>query len=69
MTLVEAYRAMHHFVNAYWERGGKRGDELTLFVSYSASRYAPTTENPVGSNDPAGWADWLDSVRASTGMD
>jgi hypothetical protein len=36
LTIEQAYRAMHHFVEAYWERGGKRGDELTLFLSYSA---------------------------------
>jgi hypothetical protein len=66
LTLKEAYRAMHQFVTAYWERGGKRGDELTLFVTYSDSPYAPTAENPVGSNDPAAWNDWLESVRAVT---
>lgn len=64
LTIEQAYRAMHHFVEAYWERGGKRGDELTLFLSYSEARWAPTDDNPLGTGDPAAWNDWLDSVRA-----
>jgi hypothetical protein len=64
LTIEQAYRAMHHFVEAYWERGGKRGDELTLFLSYSATRWEPTDDNPLGTGDPAGWNDWLDAVRA-----
>jgi len=42
---------MHHFVNAYWERGGKRGHELTLFLSYLAPRWSPTDDNPLGTGD------------------
>jgi hypothetical protein len=64
LTIEHAYRAMHHFVNAYWERGGKRGDELTLFLSYLAPRWSPTDDNPLGTGDPAAWNDWLDSVHA-----
>jgi hypothetical protein len=66
LTLVEAYRAMRSFVEAYWVRGGKKGDELTLFIHYAGAGYPPTAENPVGSNDPAAWNDWLASVRAAT---
>jgi hypothetical protein len=64
LTIAQAYRAMHHFVEAYWERGGKRGDELTLFLSYSETRWEPTDDNPLGAGDPAAWNDWLDAVRA-----
>lgn len=67
LTLEEAYRAMHHFVTTYWEGGGRKGDELMLFLKYSSSEYPPTTENPVGSDDPAAWTDWLGSVRAPIG--
>ena len=55
---------MHHFVEVYWERGGQRGDELTLFLSYSEKRWEPRDDNPLGTGDPPGWTDWLDSVRA-----
>jgi hypothetical protein len=55
---------MPHFVEAYWERGGKRGDELTLFLSYSKTRCEPTDDNPLGTGDPAAGNDWLDAVRA-----
>jgi hypothetical protein len=64
LTIEQAYRAMHHFVEAYWERGGKRGDELPLFLSYSATRWEPTDDNPLGTGDPAARNDWLDAVRA-----
>jgi hypothetical protein len=64
LTIEQAYRAMHNFVKAYWERGGKRGDELTLFLSYSEARWVPTDDNPLGTGDPAAWSDWLDAVRA-----
>ena len=58
---------MHRFVTAYWERGGKRGDELMLFLKYSGPDYPPTGDNAVGSDDPAAWNDWIGSVRAATG--
>ena len=64
LTIEQAFRAMHHFVEAYWERGGKRGDELTLFLSYSETRWEPTDDNRLGTGDPAAWNDWLDAVRA-----
>ncbi len=63
LPLEDAYRAMHRFVTAYWERG----DELMLFLKYSGPGNAPTVDNPVGSADPAAWNDWLGSVRATTG--
>jgi len=65
LTIEQAYRAMHYFVDeAYWERGGKRGDELTLFLSYSEPRWEASDNNPLGTGDPAAWNDWLDAVRA-----
>ena len=67
LTVVEAYRAMHQFVTAYWERGGKRGGEVLLFLKYSGPEYPPTAEHPVGSDDPAACGDWLDAVRDATG--
>ena len=62
LTVEEAYRAMHHFVKEYWERGGKEGRELLLFLTYADPRYPPMHDNPVGSDDPAAWSDWLRSV-------
>jgi hypothetical protein len=64
LTSEEAYRAMHHFVESYWERGGKKGDELALVLSYSKTRWEPADDNPLGPGDPAAWKDWLDPVRA-----
>jgi hypothetical protein len=49
---------MHHFMESIWEHGGKRGDELTLFLSYSETRWEPTDDNPLGAGDPAAWYDW-----------
>lgn len=62
LTVEEAYRAMHHFVNEYWEGGGKEGKELLLLLTYADPRYPPTDDNPVGSDDPDAWSDWLLAV-------
>jgi hypothetical protein len=64
LTMEQAYRAMHRFVEACWERGGRRTDDLMLFLSYSETRWEPTGDNPLGTGDPASWNDWLDAVRA-----
>jgi hypothetical protein len=34
LSLTEAYSVAHRFAEAYFERGGRRGDELALFLSY-----------------------------------
>jgi len=47
LTIEQAYRAMHRFVEAYWKRGGRRRDELMRFLSYSETRWEPTGDNPL----------------------
>ena len=65
LTIEQAYRAMHRFVEAYWERGGRRSDALALFLSYSETRWESAGDNPLGTGDPAAWNDWLDAGRAA----
>ena len=54
LTMQQAYRAMHRFVQDYFERGGRKGDELALFLSYSEpGKWRPWEDNPIGAGDPA----------------
>jgi hypothetical protein len=67
LTPEQAYRAMHRFVQDYFERGGKKGDELVLFLSHAApGKWSASVENPVGSGDPAAWDDWKAAIRGVT---
>ncbi len=67
LTPEQAYRAMHRFVQGYFDRGGKRGDELALFLSYAApGKWEARNDNPVGSGDPAAWEDWLKVIEEVT---
>ena len=68
VTVEAAYRAMHTFVKAYFERGGREGEELVLFLSYlSPDRWPPSADNPLGTGDPAAWSDWLAAIRTVVG--
>ena len=58
---------MHRFVQNYFERGGRKGDELVLFLSYAApERWPSTVENPVESGDPAAWDDWKVAIEETS---
>ncbi|MBI2262341.1 MAG: hypothetical protein HYU62_11855 [Caulobacterales bacterium] len=61
LSIREAYDCMFHFLNSYWERGGKSDDQIAILLGgmpLLADR---------ASADPAMMSDWLDSVRAVTG--
>lgn len=61
LSIREAYECMFHFLDGYWERGGKSDDQIAILLGGMALR-------PDGvSADPAMMSDWLDSVRAVTG--
>jgi hypothetical protein len=56
---------MHRFVQNYFERGGRKGDDLALFLSYAApGQWQPWDENAIGAGDPAAWGDWNSAVQA-----
>lgn len=64
LTMEQAYRAMHRFVQDYFERGGRKGDELAQFLSYSEpEQWGPRKDNPIGAGDPAAWDDWTKAVQ------
>jgi hypothetical protein len=59
LTAREAYEAMCRFLDAYWERGGKRSDDI-------AGLLGATAMHPDGRPlDQAQWNDWLVAVGAT----
>ena len=61
LSIREAYECMFHFLDSYWERGGKLDDQIAILLGGMPLR-------PDGlSADPAMMSDWLDAVRAVTG--
>jgi hypothetical protein len=57
LSALEAFDAMRLFIEAYWERGLKRSDDLRLLLS-ALSRETHMWPDG-GPNDPAMWSDWL----------
>ena len=57
LTTLDAYRAMHSFLEAYWERGDKTDDGLASLLSSTALDVLET-----GTADPAQWSDWLEAI-------
>jgi hypothetical protein len=63
LTAKDAYLAMYYFVEAYWERGGKREGSVTLLLSALGPSADPSDPDLVETSDPAFWDDWLDAVK------
>ncbi len=57
LTMFDAFRTMHEFLAAFWERGDKQNDELAMLLS-SMELYDP--DDPV----PLDIAQWHDFVEA-----
>ncbi len=62
ISIRDAYLALYYFVDAYFERGGRRGDELTMLRADIGPR---ERAGQVETNDPAFWDDWLDAVKTA----
>ena len=61
LSIREAYECMQHFLESYWERGGRSDDQIAILLGGM-----PLQRDGI-SSDPAMMADWLDAVRAVTG--
>jgi hypothetical protein len=61
LSIRESYLCMLHFLESYWERGGRRSNDLALLLGG-----LPLTPDGI-SADPAMMGDWLDTVAAVTG--
>jgi hypothetical protein len=57
LTELEAYDAMHAFLEAYWERGLKTSDDIAVLLG-STQRLRDG-----GPLDPAQWHDWRNAVE------
>lgn len=61
LSIREAYECLLHFLDSYWERGGKADDQIASLLGGMA---LSSDGVPM---DPAMMSDWLDSVGAVTG--
>jgi hypothetical protein len=65
ISVRDAYIAMYHFVDAYWERGGRRDGSVTLLRHALGPTVDPHDETALQTGDPASWSDWLAAVRTA----
>ena len=49
LTARQAFEAARHFLQAYWERGGRRSDDLAMLLGDLDA-------------DAAQWGDWIEAV-------
>jgi hypothetical protein len=59
ITVGRAFDAMRRFLEGYWERGGKKSDDLAVLLG-SLNRDEGSRSLPL---DPALWSDWLDAIE------
>ncbi|MFZ0666253.1 MAG: hypothetical protein WAM97_10885 [Acidimicrobiales bacterium] len=62
LELGEAYLAMYYFVDAYWDRGGRREGSVTLLRHAMGPTAMSSKHGPVDTADPAFWSDWMKAV-------
>lgn len=55
LTEHQAYAAMLEFLDAYWERGGRRSDDLAILLGCM-------TIDGGAPRDLALWSDWLSAI-------
>ena len=58
ISLIDAFDAMRHFLEAYWDRGGRVSDDIAVLLG-SLNRDESTQSLPL---DAAMWDDWLKAV-------
>jgi hypothetical protein len=59
----QAYEAMRVFLTAYWERGGRKDDDVAQLLRWTDRESVWEDCEPF---DPAMWSDWLEAVRQAT---
>jgi len=64
ISIRDAYIAMYRFVDAYWERGGRRDGSITLLRHALGPSADPHDPNLIQTSDPASWGDWLVAIEA-----
>ncbi|WP_200945629.1 hypothetical protein [Methylobacterium sp. Leaf456] len=60
ITVDDAFEAMRVFLEAYWNRGDAKSDDIAVLLG-SLNR---NREAGIGPLDPAQWEDWLDAVSS-----
>ena len=62
ISIADAYRAMHKFLENYWVRGLKSSDDIAILLG---SMSFSVEDGPEHTADPAQWNDWLNAVKAT----
>ena len=65
ISVHDAYLALYYFINAYWERGGRRDGNVTLLAHAVGPLERSEGTGAVETNDPAMWRDWLAAVETA----
>ena len=65
ITVRDAYIAMYRFIDAYFQRGGRREGNLILLVNDLEPSPHPYDETALWTTDPAFWEDWRLAVRTT----
>ena len=62
LTEKQAYDAMILFLDAWWQEGGKKSDDIAgLLGDMHPGLWADRSPN-----DPAMWSSWLDAIERAT---
>lgn len=71
LTVEQAYIAMFLFLDAFFERGGRKSDDVRMLVTWANPFTGDRSPNPeeIPTDDPAYWYDWLDSVGRTVAGD
>lgn len=65
ISVADAYRTMVEFLNAYWQRGSRRGEDDPIATMLSDIQFGAA--GPTATADPAQWADFLKAAEKVTG--
>jgi hypothetical protein len=63
LTPREAYLAMYYFVDAFWERGGRRDSNVMLLRTWMMPFKEQPDPDAVATDDPAFWDYWIEAVE------
>jgi hypothetical protein len=64
ISVADAYRTMVEFLNVYWQRGSRSGEEDPIASLLSDIQFGAA--GPMAPADPAQWADFLKAAEKVT---
>jgi hypothetical protein len=64
ISVADAYRVMVEFLNAYWQRGSRSGEDDPIASLLGDLQYG--VAGPTATADPAQWTDFLKAAEKVT---